>query len=231
MLLVDDWYLNLENGRVEYREGNRNRFREGLIHLANDNATFGDIANALTKMNYNFITDASVDVGFMVDTEKQYKGWMMMNIFSPDNVGAIFGIAGFESNIASRGATNVAKSSATMLKEVQVTAKGESNIFRSFTSSNFRFNLGKLTGEIPANSQAHHVFPQKFVDQFSKVGININNPTFGTWLEASSHLKSANAYNAKWIEFFMKYPGATQPQILNQGRSMMLDLYHVPVGF
>jgi hypothetical protein len=109
-------------------------------------------------------------------------------------------------------------------------AKGGAQGLRSFTSSNFRYNLGKMTGNIPANSQAHHVFPKKYASQFSKAGININDPKYGTWWNSSSHLQNAAGYNAAWGEFFTKYPNATQLQILNQGRSMMQQ-YGIAVFF
>ena len=229
---VDDWYLNLENGRVEYRDGNKNRFHEGLIHLANDRATVSDIANALTEKKYNFIKDASVEGGFWVDTEKQYKGWAMMQIFNPEVVGMILSMGMPEiNNVATRGThalTNTYRNTTTLLKEVQVTAKEGTQGLRSFTSSNFRSNLGKLTGHTPANSHAHHVFPQRYAPDFLKAKINIHDPKFGAWWEASSHLKNAKAYNAVWEEFLMKKP--TQPQILNKGREMM-QLYDIPVGY
>jgi hypothetical protein len=95
--------------------------------------------------------------------------------------------------------------------------------FRSFTRSNFRYNLGKQTGGIPVNSQAHHVFPQKYGKDFSRAGININDPRFGVWWNSTDHLKNAAGYNAKWGEFFLKYPNASYGHILNHGRSMMLD--------
>jgi hypothetical protein len=60
-----------------------------LVHLANDNATVGDIQDALTQRNYNYQKDPSVPGGFNVDTEKQYKGWAMMQYYSPEIVGTI----------------------------------------------------------------------------------------------------------------------------------------------
>ena len=86
---LDDYYLNLKSGQVEYHEGSENRFDQGLVHLANDNATVGDIQDALTQRNYNYQKDPSVPGGFRVDTEKQYKGWAMMQYYSPDIVGTI----------------------------------------------------------------------------------------------------------------------------------------------
>jgi RHS repeat-associated protein len=73
-----DFYLNLETGRVEHHEGSENLFDQGLVHLAGDDATMGDVENELSKRNYNYQKDASVPGGYRVDTEKQYKAWKMM---------------------------------------------------------------------------------------------------------------------------------------------------------
>jgi hypothetical protein len=199
--------------------------------LAPDNASFGDIANALSSRNYDFTIDNSFPGGFNVDTEKQLRGWMMMQIFNPETVGTLFSLGSL--GMASRGSATVANNvsrNATLLNEVQVTAKASPQGFRAFTSSNFRFNLGKISDVIPPNSHAHHVFPQRYAPDFFKAGININDPKFGAWWKASEHLKNANSYNAVWKDFFMKYPNATQPQIFDKGRSM-LQLYGLPVGF
>ena len=74
----EDYYLNLKSGEVEYHEGSKNRFNEGLVHLANDNATVGDIENALSQRNYEYQKDASVPGGFKVDTKNALTGWNMM---------------------------------------------------------------------------------------------------------------------------------------------------------
>ena len=76
--MLDDYYLNLKKGQVEHHEGSSNRINQGLVHLASDNATVGDIQDALTQRNYNYQKDASVPGGFRVDTEKQYKGWKLL---------------------------------------------------------------------------------------------------------------------------------------------------------
>ena len=112
----------------------------------------------------------------------------------------------------------------------KMAVKSSTRAFRSFTSSNFRHNLGQLTGNIPANSQAHHVFPQMYLREFTDAGINIHNPKFGVWWETTSHLKNAKAYNDAWKTFFRANSNPTQPQILNQGRTLMQQ-YGIPVGF
>lgn len=47
---------------------------------------------------------------------------------------------------------------------------------------------------------AHHIFPQKFRKFFKSIGINVDNPDFGIWLESSEHLKNAYFYNEVWGE-------------------------------
>ena len=108
--------------------------------------------------------------------------------------------------------------------------KSSTRTFRSFTSNNFRHNLGQLTGNIPANAQAHHVFPQQYKSYFDNAGINIHDPKYGVWWETSGHLKNATRYNANWAEFIARNPNATQVQIFNHGRTMMQQ-HGIQVGF
>ena len=49
--------------------------------------------------------------------------------------------------------------------------------------------------------QAHHVFPKKFRKQFDKLGINIDDPKFGSWWETGTHQKNSYSYNLRWDEF------------------------------
>lgn len=85
-----------------------------------------------------------------------------------------------------------------------------------------------MTGNVPANSQAHHIFPQAFEGRFAARGINIHDPKFGAWWKTSSHLKNAKAYNAAWEGFFKTNP--SQSQIMDFGRQLM-GRYGIPVGF
>ncbi|MBX3102797.1 MAG: hypothetical protein KF690_09835 [Bacteroidetes bacterium] len=57
------------------------------------------------------------------------------------------------------------------------------------------------------------------LEEFADVGINIHDPKFGAWWEASTHLKNAKAYNAAWDNFLRTNP--TQLQILDKGRQLM----------
>ena len=63
--------------------------------------------------------------------------------------------------------------------------------------------------------QAHHVFPQKFESFFAESGININNPLFGAWVDASHQSWSA-AYNRAWETFFKTVKSPTVQQIFDK---------------
>ena len=58
--------------------------------------------------------------------------------------------------------------------------------------------------------QAHHVFPQRFVNDFKDIGIEIHNPINGTWVDASHQSWSA-AYNQAWANFFSANTNPTCP--------------------
>ena len=92
----DDFYLDLNSGRIAYKEGSKSRIDEGLVRLAGDNATVGGVENSLKSKGYAYRKDVNVAGGFRVDTEAAYKGWIMMQVFSPDNVATVFGVAGLE---------------------------------------------------------------------------------------------------------------------------------------
>jgi hypothetical protein len=164
-------------------------------------------------------------------------GGTTANLFagqSPDNAFAN-SFKGIEKSMAIGGAIGVVTTAGIMyasgknpLTRNPLASKTGTTAFRSFTSSNFRQNLGKLTGDIPENSHAHHVFPQKFASQFSKAGININDPRYGVWWNSSSHLQNAAGYNAAWSNYLSTNP--SQTQILNYGRQLM-GQYGIPVFF
>jgi hypothetical protein len=96
--------------------------------------------------------------------------------------------------------------------------EGHAGGFKPFTESNFRENLARLTGELPAESHAHHVFPQKFAREFSEMGINVHDPKYGAWWARSSHLKKAVEYTKKWEQFISRNP--TPEQVLKLGKAL-----------
>jgi RHS repeat-associated protein len=107
-------------------------------------------------------------------------------------------------------------------------AKGGKELL-SFSKSNFRKNLIKLTGKNPGkDAMAHHVFPQKFGADFQKIGINIHDPKFGTWWNSSNHLQNAASYNKTWQQFLRNNP--SKSQALDFGRKLMKQ-YGQTVGY
>lgn len=88
----------------------------------------------------------------------------------------------------------------------------------SFTSSNFRKNLGKLTGGEMKGFDAHHIFPQEFETIFQRAGIDIHDPKYGVWWELHEHRQNAKAYNAEWKRFLEG--NKTKEEILEKARTM-----------
>lgn len=96
--------------------------------------------------------------------------------------------------------------------------KGARGGFKPFTEDNFRENLARLTGRLPKEAHAHHVFPRQLAKRFQGLGINIHDPKFGAWWEQSTHLKNAAAYTQRWVKFFDGRP--TVEQVLQFGRDL-----------
>lgn len=87
--------------------------------------------------------------------------------------------------------------------------------------SGFRRELIEVTGGVRAGAHAHHVFPVKFQKQFARAGIDIADPRYGAWWEATDHLSNARAYNRAWEEFFQSSPGADE--VLEFGKRIAAD--------
>jgi hypothetical protein len=96
---------------------------------------------------------------------------------------------------------------------------------KPFKASNFRYNLGirsGLTGQ-PSTMNAHHVFPQAFIQKFTNAGIDIHDPNFGAWWASPSHQQQSAAYNQKWQAWFDDPINAnpTAAQIKAKGKDFM----------
>lgn len=92
---------------------------------------------------------------------------------------------------------------------------------RAMTRENFRENLSRLTGGIPEGMHSHHVFPQKFAREFSRIGINVHDPRFGAWWEAAAHVGFSAEYNRAWQRFFAQ--GGSSEQALDFARKLASD--------
>ena len=103
--------------------------------------------------------------------------------------------------------------------------------FKSFASWNFRENLRRLTGkglDDIVGMEAHHVLPQEFAPDFAKAGINIHDPVFGSWVDASAHRSWSYTYNEQWRKFLAQT--RTREEILNFARDLAKE-YKFDVHF
>lgn len=130
----------------------------------------------------------------------------------------------------SKVANYVNKATQRALKSDKAVNAAETT-YKTFTAKNFRENLAKLTGKIPLNADAHHVFPQvsHLQKRFEAAGINIHDPRYGSWWDATpgapgGHRKMVKSYQQDWERFFDDFKKAKkQPsmnEILNKGRNL-----------
>jgi hypothetical protein len=104
-------------------------------------------------------------------------------------------------------------------------------VFLSKTRWNFRKNLQRLTGkglDDIVGMEAHHVLPQQFAPDFAEAGINIHDPVFGSWVDASAHRGWSYTYNQRWSEFLENT--RTREEILNFARDLAKE-YQFDVHF
>uniref|UniRef100_UPI000E9E2DFD hypothetical protein n=1 Tax=Prevotella sp. AM42-24 TaxID=2293125 RepID=UPI000E9E2DFD len=81
---------------------------------------------------------------------------------------------------------------------------------------NYRSVLQKATGKIGKGYEAHHTLPQKYRQQFEKLGINIDEPGNVVWREANGHRKKSNALTRNWDNFMINHKGKpTKTQVTN----------------
>ena len=93
----------------------------------------------------------------------------------------------------------------------------------------FRKALQQFTRTIGEGKDAHHVFPQKYIDYFKRAGININDPRFGAWVDKSIHRGFSYEYNQDWVEFIRANQNANIKDIYAFARMLALkygfDIY------
>jgi hypothetical protein len=92
--------------------------------------------------------------------------------------------------------------------------------YRPFTAENFRYNLGQLTGRNPSGSQAHHVLIQARREFFERLGINIDDPVWGSWWETAEHGPESLDYQNAWVEWIEDNPTATRGDVLDHAIEM-----------
>ncbi len=98
--------------------------------------------------------------------------------------------------------------------------------YRSFSKRNFRHNLMQRI-PIPEgmiNPTAHHILPQEFVQKFKNLGVNINDPIWGTWMKGSGFDKWHRNWNKRWGAWLDRNANATAAEIWDFAASLANEL-------
>ncbi len=92
---------------------------------------------------------------------------------------------------------------------------------KNTSKGGFRKALQTFTGFEGEGMEAHHVFPQKYKSYFTKVGIPIDQPQFGAWVDAEAHRRFSYEYNQYWDNFLNRLgPNPTKEECMNYGREL-----------
>ena len=73
------FYVNLASGLIEHHNGQTNfeYLKQGLLFLAEEKASIGDIENALEQKGLSYQRDPNVIGGYLIDTEEMFKGYLL----------------------------------------------------------------------------------------------------------------------------------------------------------
>ncbi len=115
-------------------------------------------------------------------------------------------------------------------KMYQTYESGGGNSSSSGRDPNFRKKLAKDTGQNPSNADAHHNLPVQFSNFFDSKGINLNNTTFGSWVDRVQHSGMSNEFNQDWASYIRNNSTASTEEILNFARDLA-SKYGVDANF
>ena len=87
-------------------------------------------------------------------------------------------------------------------------------------------NMIKEGKTLSSNEDAHHLFPQKFRDKFSKIGINVDDASNGLALDKALHRKHAQMYNKMWADVIDQ---VTKDNAQTYMKQIMLKVYNIVV--
>jgi hypothetical protein len=94
-----------------------------------------------------------------------------------------------------------------------------------FSASLLRIRLGNPPPGM-RNPQAHHDLPQRFRRRFASVGLDVDNPAYGRWVEGTPpgrHQRWSREFNDAWIEFFNQHANPTRRQVLREMNRLRCD--------
>jgi hypothetical protein len=92
---------------------------------------------------------------------------------------------------------------------------------RNVRARDFRSRLADSVGPPPSGAlyEAHHIFPVEYGDNFARVGVDVNEGRFGTWLERDYHRAITPEYRKDWAAFFASQ-NPSSDEILDFGRML-----------
>ena len=94
--------------------------------------------------------------------------------------------------------------------------------YRAFTRGNFRENLVRMSKGInPKGMDAHHLLPYAFRKELKEMGINVNDPKFGRWVEHTIHNKTWKKYNDDFGQYLRTHSDASVDDLVNFAESLM----------
>lgn len=94
-------------------------------------------------------------------------------------------------------------------------------IYGPYSKTWYKFNLHARAAypTLWGSYQAHHTLPQKYKDDFARVGLNVHNPKYLRWWcstagVSTNHAKHSKRYNDLWASFFKKNKKPSKEKIL-----------------
>lgn len=87
----------------------------------------------------------------------------------------------------------------------------------------FRQEMERMHGPPPADGNryaAHHNFPVENSAEFRRLGIEPNNPAWGSWVREADHRGFSDQLRRDWNSFFANNPGATRQQAFDFARDL-----------
>lgn len=88
---------------------------------------------------------------------------------------------------------------------------------------NYRNEMEQMHGPPPADGhryEAHHNFPVERSAEFRRLGIEPNNPAWGSWIREAEHRGFSDQFRRDWNSFFEHNPNATRSEVFDFARTL-----------
>ena len=191
------------------------------------------IANVYNAIDFvlSFVNPGSINVGSLQSAIRRL-------IRDPAPPPRAPGVAGIIPNQLGRGTTPNQPGRGQGPNQTSPTTPRPQNTSTPGTPINAPTSHGGLRREMdrlgspPSNiatPQAHHSLPWHYREWFAKRGLNVNDPQFGAWVDATpglsgNHQSWSRAYNQEWSDFIRdNFYTASADAIKNKLNSLRVD--------